>query len=67
MSAITAFVAGVLGALRDALKRGDRGATAVEYALMASLIAAVIVLAVGALGLSVSGLFQSFLAGMGWG
>jgi len=66
MSAITAFVAGVLGALQDALKHGDQGATAVEYAIMVSLIAAVIVLAVGAFGLSVSGLFQSFLTGMGW-
>lgn len=48
-------------------QKRDRGATAVEYALMASLIAAVIVVAVGALGLSVAGLFQSFLTEMGWG
>ena len=38
--------------------RGDRGATAVEYGLMASLIALVIVVAVTAFGGSVNGLFQ---------
>ena len=38
--------------------RGDRGATAVEYGLMASLIALVIVAAVTTFGRSVSGLFQ---------
>ena len=36
----------------------ERGATAVEYALMAGLIAVVIVGAVTALGLSLPGLFQ---------
>jgi Flp pilus assembly pilin Flp len=36
---------------------GDRGATAAEYALIASLIAVVIVGAVTALGLAVAGLF----------
>ena len=35
----------------------DRGATAAEYALMASLIAVVVVGAVAALGLGVQGLF----------
>lgn len=38
--------------------RGDRGATAVEYALMVGLIAVVIVVAVVAFGLSVNGLFK---------
>ena len=37
---------------------GDRGATAVEYGLMASLIAVVIVVAVMAFGSSVKGLFE---------
>ena len=37
---------------------GERGATAVEYGLMASLIALVIVVAVTAFGSSVNGLFQ---------
>ena len=36
----------------------QRGATAVEYAIIASLIGAVIVLAVTALGTAVLGLFQ---------
>jgi Flp pilus assembly protein TadG len=35
----------------------DRGATALEYALVASLIAAVVVGAVTALGVAVQGLF----------
>ena len=42
--------------------RGDRGATAVEYALMVGLIAVVIVVAVVAFGLSVEGLFNSVIA-----
>ena len=37
---------------------GERGATAVEYGLMASLIAVVIVVAVLAFGSSVKGLFE---------
>ena len=35
----------------------DRGATAAEYALMASLIAVVVIGSVAALGLAVQGLF----------
>ena len=38
--------------------RGDRGATAAEYALMVGLIAVVIVVAVMAFGSSVKGLFE---------
>ncbi len=38
--------------------REDDGATAVEYALMVSLIALVIIAAVTTFGLSVSGLFH---------
>lgn len=38
---------------------GDKGATAVEYAIMLALIAAVIFGAVAAMGLSVTGLFDS--------
>jgi pilus assembly protein Flp/PilA len=38
--------------------RGDRGATSVEYALMAVLIAIVIVVAVKALGGSLSNIFN---------
>ena len=46
------------GGRRGLLARGDRGATAVEYGLMASLIAVVIVVAVMAFGSSVKGLFE---------
>lgn len=37
----------------------ERGATAAEYAIMASLIAGVIFLAVSAVGLETNGLFES--------
>ncbi|GAB2985285.1 Flp family type IVb pilin [Nocardioides montaniterrae] len=36
----------------------ERGASSVEYALLIALIAAVIIMAVGALGTTVSGLFN---------
>jgi Flp pilus assembly pilin Flp len=50
------------GGWRGLLARGDRGATAVEYGLMASLIAVVIVVAVMAFGTSVKGLFELVIA-----
>jgi pilus assembly protein Flp/PilA len=40
------------------LNRDDSGATAVEYALMAALIALVIVVAVTALGVNLNALFN---------
>ncbi len=43
-------------------KRDDEGATAVEYGLMVSLIAAVIVIAVAALGTKLNGIFTSVTA-----
>ncbi len=46
--------------IAKALLHDDQGATAVEYALMAAAIAAVIVVIVFALGGQVSGLFDSF-------
>ena len=45
--------------LRENVGDRDRGATAVEYGLMVSLIAGVIVLAVTALGLRVNAIFTS--------
>ena len=39
--------------------RGERGATAVEYGLMVTLIAIAIIVAVMAFGSSVKGLFES--------
>ena len=44
--------------------RDERGATAVEYSLMAGLIAAVIVGAVTAFGLGVLGLFNMVPPGL---
>jgi len=45
--------------LAAALRRDDRGATAVEYGLLVALIAAVIVVVVGLLGKQISGAFQT--------
>lgn len=44
---------------RLAVLREDRGATAVEYGLMVALIAAVIVLAVAALGTKLNAIFEN--------
>ena len=49
--------------IRGLLSRRDRGATAVEYALLASLIAAVIAVAVGVLGQALIPLFQAAVDG----
>ena len=43
----------------------DEGATAVEYALLVSLIAVAIIVAVRALGLSVSGIFDNVRSAVG--
>jgi pilus assembly protein Flp/PilA len=43
--------------------RNERGATAIEYALIASLIGLAIIAAVGAAGTSVSGAFNDAAAG----
>ena len=52
MSHLNGCAPGRLGLARD-----DRGATAVEYALMAALIAVVIAVAVGAFGAALNSLF----------
>ena len=51
----------VLGQMEEGfvMKRGDRGATSIEYAMIASLIAAVVALTVGLLGADVRGLWES--------
>lgn len=46
------------------LRRDDQGATAVEYSLMACLIAAVIVGAVTLFGLNVLGQFNTLPSGL---
>lgn len=48
--------------LRLRVVRGDRGTTAAEYALIASLIAVVIVIAVTLLGQNTLGLFNDTAA-----
>jgi pilus assembly protein Flp/PilA len=55
---ISVFVI-VQNLLAETLRRGDRGATAVEYALLATLIAVVIVAVVTALGVSVQAMFSN--------
>jgi pilus assembly protein Flp/PilA len=40
-------------------RRDERGATAVEYGIMVALIAAVIIVAVQTLGVSIDGAFDS--------
>jgi pilus assembly protein Flp/PilA len=45
--------------------RDERGATAIEYALIASLIGLVIVGAVGAIGDSLNGTFNEAASGLG--
>lgn len=45
--------------VRAAQLRDERGATAVEYGLMVALIAAVIIIAVTAIGTNLSTLFTS--------
>lgn len=55
----------ILDILSTRLRRSDdleRGATAVEYALMSSLIALVIVGTVAAIGASVLGMFDAVIA-----
>ena len=52
------YFTGRVRSRRGPWARGDRGATAAEYALMVGLIAVVIAVAVTAFGLSVRGLFE---------
>lgn len=45
--------------------RDERGATAIEYALIASLIGLVIISAVGAVGSALNGTFGDVAGGLG--
>lgn len=58
---------GRLRGRRELEAGGDRGATAVEYAIMVGFIAAVIVVAVTAFGVSVKGLFELIVASRPFG
>jgi Flp pilus assembly pilin Flp len=53
-------------AMPDQEHAADAGATSVEYALMASLIAMAIVTAVTGLGTAVIAIFSNFVSQMGW-
>lgn len=55
---VVALQSGLLN-LRDNLADRERGATAVEYGLMVSLIAAVIITAVALIGTNLTALFNS--------
>jgi pilus assembly protein Flp/PilA len=48
-----------VNAALDRLRHGDRGATAIEYALIAGLVAVVIVATVTAVGIGVNNLFNA--------
>ncbi|MFA9428633.1 Flp family type IVb pilin [Egicoccus sp. AB-alg2] len=49
------------------LEKREEGATAVEYSLMAGLIALAIIAAVRSLGTAVLGIFVDLSSRMGWG
>jgi pilus assembly protein Flp/PilA len=57
MNALALMVSHLTGRFDDK----DRGATAVEYGLLVALIAAVIVVVVGVLGLQVQAAFQTIV------
>jgi pilus assembly protein Flp/PilA len=60
MNAALTHVLGILGVLQGRIEGSkDRGATAVEYGLLVGLIAAVIIVAVTALGTRLNGLFTT--------
>ncbi len=47
--------------------KGEKGVTAIEYAVIASIVATAIVMALTSLGLSLSGIFSSISGAMGGG
>ena len=47
------------------LLRADKGATAIEYGLLAALISVALVAAFNALGLSLAGIFETIAAALG--
>jgi pilus assembly protein Flp/PilA len=55
---MTAFIAGV----KDRFTREEKGATMVEYGIMVALIAVVVIVAVGPLGLAIQGMFAGVTA-----
>ncbi|BCW46380.1 Flp family type IVb pilin [Arthrobacter sp. StoSoilB5] len=60
MFTITSYIAGV----KDRFTSEEKGATMVEYGLMVALIAVVVAVAVGPLGLAIQGLFGGVTASL---
>lgn len=54
MVSMTAFIAGIKGRV----SREEKGATMVEYGIMVALIAVVVIVAVGPLGLAIQAMFE---------
>ncbi|MCQ6271398.1 Flp family type IVb pilin [Pseudarthrobacter sp. R1] len=54
MVSMTAYIAGI----KDRFTREEKGATMVEYGIMVALIAVIVMIAVGPLGLAIQALFQ---------
>ena len=55
----------MLADVKDLLVNEESGATAVEYAIMVSLIAAFIILTVGALGAQIKAVFAGVVTALG--
>lgn len=65
MNTALAHILGIVGVLQARVEGSkDRGATAVEYGLLVGLIAAVIIVAVTALGGRINTLFTTVTAGL---
>ena len=60
MVSMLAFVAGV----KNKLESNERGATMVEYGIMVALIAVIVIVAGGPLGVRIAALFAGVTAGL---
>ena len=60
MVSMLAFVAGV----KNKLESNERGATMVEYGIMVALIAVIVIVAVGPLGVRIAAMFANVTAGL---
>ena len=60
MVSMTPFIAGI----KDRFSREERGATMVEYGIMVALIAVVVIVAIGPLGIAIRDMFAGVTAGI---
>ena len=60
MVSMTAFIAGI----KERFGREEKGATMVEYGIMVALIAVVVIVAIGPLGIAIRGMFENITAGI---